>query len=151
MIGQSKEELVIEEPVKFGQSSGKVKFLVAIAVVLAVLAVLFIGLYATERKNLKNLEEETASVKQKGGTMTTKSPVTRNPVTRNPVTTNPVTKAPEPDLRPSTIQVAASNGCTFCNANSSPDFYGIVVIIRKGRTKLDEFIDLSTGSLLTEI
>ena len=110
MIGQSKEELVIEEPVKFGQSSGKVKFLVAIAVVLAVLAVLFIGLYATERKNLKNLEEETASIKQKGSTMTTKTPVTRRPVTR----------APGPDLRPSTVQVAASKLplfiLPFCNS-----------------------------------
>ena len=100
-LGRSKEELVIEEKGTSIRQS-KVKWLIAIAVVLAVLTVLFIGLYASERKKLKDAESQNAAIAGKGP----------------PVTTLPPGKASSPkpsgtDVTVNSVQVAASK-YIFC-------------------------------------
>ena len=70
--GVSREELVMEQ-VKFGSSGKKLKILSAVVVVLLlVMTILFIGLYATERKKANDAEERAAIAnKQKGATLIT--------------------------------------------------------------------------------
>lgn len=95
-LGRSKEELVVEEKRNFmGQS--KVKWLIAIAVVLTVMTILFIGLYASERQKLKDAESKTAATAAKGLPVTTVLP-------------------PGTDVTADSVQVAASK-YHFRNSN----------------------------------
>ena len=123
-FGRSKEELVIEERLTFSKGQSRTKWLIAIAVVLTVMTILFIGLYATERKKLKDAEKENAAAKGSPPTQalptkapSTKAPSTKAPSTKAPSTKAPPTKAPSTkapfttpgtDLSPDSVQVAAS-------------------------------------------
>ena len=90
-VGKSREELVVEDNIKFSNGQSKLKWLLAIAVVLAVLAILFIGLYASERQKLKDTEKKDAAIKM---AESTKTP---------PITT------PGTDVTIEKVQVAAGN------------------------------------------
>ena len=94
--GVSREELVMEQ-VKFGSSGKKLKILWAVVVLLLVMTILFIGLFATERKKANDAEERAAIAnKQKGTVITTKKPVV------------PTTPVPGTLITPDSVQVAAS-------------------------------------------
>lgn len=100
--GRSKEELVIEEGLRISKGSSKLKWLIAIAVVLAVMMILFIGLYASEKRKLKDAENEIAAAK--GSSITKGPPSTKaQPSTKAPRTTTPGTK-----VTADSVQVAAS-------------------------------------------
>ena len=104
-LGKSREELVIEEKkaATFGGSKGK--WLIAIAVVLAVMTILFIGLYAAERKKLKDMENESANAAAKGSPATKPPPTKKPPITIAP-TRKPAT--PGADVTKDNVLVAAS-------------------------------------------
>lgn len=102
------------EEVKFGSSGKKLRILWAVVVLLLVMTILFIGLFATERKKANDAEEKAAIAnKQKGGPgQPTKKP--QPPVTtmKPPVITTkkPVmpTTPPGTLITPDSVQVAAS-------------------------------------------
>lgn len=115
-LGRSKEDLVVEEKLKPSSLTSKIKWLVAVAVVLAVVAVLFIGLYAAERRKLEDVKKETSAAAGQG------SPVTKKPLTK---ATNPPTKSlPGIDVTADRVQVAASVISRMdLKANPCEDFY----------------------------
>ena len=62
-VGRPKEVLVVEDSMKFSKGQSKLKWLLAIAVGLAALVILFIGLYENERQKLKDTEKKDAGLK----------------------------------------------------------------------------------------
>ena len=101
------------EEVKFGNSGKKLKILTAFAVLLLVMTILFIGLFASERKKANDAEEKAAIAnKQKGGpSQPTKKPqppmTTKKPsgiTTKKPV----MPTTPGTLITPDSVQVAAS-------------------------------------------
>ena len=99
-LGRSKEELVIEEKLKPSSLKSKIKWLIAVAVVLAVMVVLFIGLYASERKKLEDMKRDTSVVAGQG------SAATKKPLTS--ATIPPTKSLPGTDVTADSVQVAAS-------------------------------------------